>query len=117
MHKGNVKLPDRYVLKQHMENGMERREIAALYNCHPDSVRDALRKAGLIEAKKKQPPIDGPRPAYKPPGNRREIEIRQDRIVFTREVTAGMNGGMTLRRISVPRITSHIAALQDAGRC
>lgn len=114
---GNIKLPNAHILKQHVDSGMTRQEIADRYECHPDSVRDALKKAGLIETRKKQPPVDGPRPAYKPRGDRDEIEIHEDRIVFMREVTAGPYGGMMLRRISVPRISSHVAALQDAGRC
>ncbi|MBB3608622.1 hypothetical protein [Rhizobium sp. BK602] len=111
------KLPDAYVLQKHIERGLDGREIAAIYGCHPDSVREVLRKAGLVIRKPKAPPVNGARPAYRPRQERNEVELLPDRIVFTREVTAGTYGGMMFQRISVPRISSHIAALQDAGRC
>lgn len=110
------KLPDVRVIKEHIDNGLSRVEIATIYGCHPDSLYHVLRKAGLFIAKKGKPD-PGPRPAYQLPHLRKEVEIKSDRIVFTREVTAGSYGGMMFQRISVPRITSHIAALQDAGRC
>lgn len=110
------KLPDVRVLQQHIAAGLGRVEIATMYGCHPDSLRYAMRKAGLFIAMRSKPDA-GPRPAYVPPHLRREVEIKTDRVVFTREVAAGMHGGTMFQRISVPRITSHIAALQDAGRC
>ncbi len=111
------KMPDAWTLKKHVDDGLDRREIAAIYGCHPDSVYEVLRKARMIIPKPKAPPVNGPRPAYRPPQLRRPIEIMPDKIIFTREVTAGAYGGTMFQRISVPRITSHVAALKDAGRC
>lgn len=110
------KLPDIAVIKQHIDKGLGRVEIAAIYGCHPDSLYNVLRKAGLFVANKSKPE-PGPRLAYQPPHLRRPIEVMSNKIVFTREVTAGAYGGTMFQRISVPRITSHVAALQDAGRC
>lgn len=110
------KLPDIRVLQQHIANGLGREEIATMYGCHPDSLRYVMRKAGLFIAMRSKPE-PGPRPACLPPHLRREVEIKSDRIVFTREVAAGMHGGTMFQHISVARITAHVAALQDAGRC
>ena len=110
------KLPDIRVIQQHIDAGMGRVEIATMYGCHPDSLRYVMRKAGIFIAMRAKPEA-GPRSAYRPPHQRREVEIQPDRIVFTKEVAAGMHGGTMFQRISVPRITSHVAALQDAGRC
>ena len=110
------KLPDIRVIQQHIDAGMGRVEIATMYGCHPDSLRYVMRRAGIFIAMRTKPEA-GPRPAYRPPHQRREVEIQTDRIVFTKEVAAGIHGGTMFQRISVPRITSHVAALQDAGRC
>ena len=45
---GNIKLPNAHILKQHVDSGMTRQEIADRYECHPDSVRDALKKTKKI---------------------------------------------------------------------
>ncbi len=110
------KLPDIRVLKQHIDAGMGRIEIATMYGCHPDTLRYVMRKAGLFIAMRSTPDA-GTLPAYRPPHLRRQVEIKPDRVIFTKEVAAGMHGGTMFQRISVPRITSHVAALQDAGRC
>ncbi len=111
------KLPDIRVLKQHIDAGMGRVEIATMYGCHPDTLRYVMRKAGLFIAMRSTSEPAGPRPGYRLPHLRRQVEITPDRVIFTKEVAAGMHGGTMFQRISVPRITSHVAALQDAGRC
>ncbi|TXI06090.1 MAG: hypothetical protein E6Q76_10200 [Rhizobium sp.] len=110
------KLPDIRVLKHHVDAGMSGVEIATMYGCHPDTLRYVLRKAGLLIAIRSTSEA-ALRPASRHAQLQRQVEIQPDRVVFTREVTAGMHGGTMFQRISVPRITSHIAALQEAGRC
>lgn len=110
------KLPDIRVIQQHVADGLGRVEIATMYGCHPDSLRYQMRKAGLFIAMRTTTEA-APRQAHYPPHLRKAVEIKSDRVVFTKEVAAGMHGGTMFQRISVPRITSHVAALQEAGRC
>jgi hypothetical protein len=118
MNKGHVKLPDVTVLKQHIAAGMDRGQIAERYGCSRESVRCVLRKAGLIAPRAKpaqQVASHVPRPHRT--FRRTKVDILNDRIVFTREVTAGQNGGTMITRTSLPRLSMYVAALQDAKRC
>jgi hypothetical protein len=116
MHKGNVKLPDALVLKKHIADGMDAHDIADRYSCTYDSAREALKRHGLlslIASRGPNKPTIGRRATLERFG----VRVMDDKIEFSREMTAGEYGGMVIRRMSLPRVSMYVAALQDAGRC
>ncbi|WP_267554895.1 hypothetical protein [Rhizobium rhizogenes] len=118
MQKGNMKLPAADVLRKHLEDGMNRYQIAALYDCRPDTVRQRLKRAGLIAGRRKATPTDQGAAASKAKNDGRRvggrgIEVEDDHLVLTRVVTAGDTGGTAVKRISLPFNSMHAAKLRE----
>ncbi|NTF46113.1 hypothetical protein [Rhizobium rhizogenes] len=113
-----MKLPAADVLRKHLEDGLNRYQIAALYDCWPDTVRQRLMRAGLIDGRRKATPTDQAASASKASNDGRRvggrgIEIEDDRLVLTRVVTAGHTGGTDVKRISLPFNSMHAAKLRE----
>lgn len=118
MQKGNTKLPNVEVLRKHLEEGMNRSEIAALYRCRPDTVRQVLKRAGLVAEMREVQPSDRAVVNGKPATGdrktgRRKMEFEDNRGVSTSNIAARQTAGAAMKRISLPFNSMHAAKLRD----
>ncbi|MBB3965926.1 helix-turn-helix domain-containing protein [Rhizobium metallidurans] len=107
-----VRLPDASVLKAHVAAGMTRGQIADRYGVHPDTVRITFHRYGIAQL---APRRSSPAQRITRHPVRESITIKSDRIVYVREMVAGENGGTTIRCLSLPKISMHVADLRDRG--
>ena len=98
------KFPDPATLADHCDAGMSPAQIGEAYDCTPDSARRKLLSLGLIERGAK---ASAARPASR---SKRGVFLHPDRITFMRD-TAGPEGGLEVRPMSLPRIGMFLAAL------
>ncbi|MBB3396844.1 helix-turn-helix domain-containing protein [Rhizobium sp. BK060] len=108
-----VKLPNAAILKSHLEAGLDKAQIAARYGVHRDTVRTTLIRFG-IDHLDKAPRQSASRRITRH-SVRESVTVQADRVVLIREMIAGENGGTALRCLSLPRISMHVAALQERG--
>ncbi|MBX4944608.1 hypothetical protein [Rhizobium binae] len=105
------KLPDTATLAAHLDAGMTVDHIAETYDCRVEAVRRKLQHLGLMAVRPKGIPLDmagkGPGPVSR---SKRGVFLHPDRITFMRD-TAGPEGGLEVRPMSLPRIGMYVAAL------
>lgn len=109
----SVKLPNAGVLKGHLAAGMSKGQIAARYGVHQDTVRLTLIRYGIQHLDAQKRPGPAQRITRRP--IRESITVENDKVVIIREMVAGENGGVSLRCLSLPRISMHVASLQERG--
>lgn len=92
----NRKLPDDTKLARDVAAGMTAAQIAVRYKTTQDHLRRRLKAIGAV-------PAAGPTASFEP------SDI--PRIVIEKRVTAAEYGGTIVQRISLPRISMHVAAM------
>lgn len=108
-----VKLPNAAVLAAHLKSGMDRNQIADRYGAHRDTVRLALIRYNLVDLAPAK--TEGPARRITRHLSREMITVQEDRLVILREMVAGEHGGVAIRQLSLPRVSMHVAALQERG--
>lgn len=97
MTANNRKPPDDTVLARDVRLGLTQAEIASRYSVTQECVRRRLITLKISPRKE-------PRRNYKPCGI--------PKLVLEKKVTTSEYGGSTIRFISLPRISMHVAAME-----
>lgn len=92
------KLPDDNRLRRDVTSGLGLRQICMRYGCSQDHARRRIKALGL------EAPLTGDEQSVLTP--------TADKIVIERHVSASEVGGTAIQRISLPRISMHVAALE-----
>lgn len=94
----NKKLPGDLILLRHAKEGMGLHDIATQYGTSPDHIRKNYRRLGVTL------------PSH---GNRRQQASATGKTVIEKKVSGGEYGGVAFVRISLPRISMHVAWIEN----